>query len=805
MTEDYRREAERLRQENASLRDRFSKLCEATLRISEDHDLEGVLRQVIDSARLLTGARYGVLLTFNDSGEIESVAASGLTQDQEQLVCRQPSGLGLLGYLNEVRQPVRIADISRHPGSAGFPGIHPPIKTFLGMQIMNGEELLGNIYLAEKHGGVEFTSEDEETLVMFSSRASREITNARRYQEAQRSRTDLETLFNISPVAIAIFDMKTGKILSYNQEVLRLFGDQETVETSWEENLPRLSFSRFDGREIPPAELPIVRVYQFGETIRAEELIVRMPDGRSIPVLLNGAPIYSEQGDITAAMFAFQDMSSLADTERVRAEFLGLVGEELRMPLTTIKGSVSALSDLDSLSGQTEPQQLLRIIDQQADLMRGQINSLVELTQISTGTLLISQEAVDVSSLLNSAIAEYRSGHGGAAVDAEVPDGIPWVMADRQRIGQVLNNLLVTVARHASETARVKVVASVIDIYVAVSVSSRGPVSTAVDESRLETSRQLLQNVYGSQVRDFRRVAGGENLALGMCKGIVEAHGGRMRVENDAQMGELSITFTLPVADGSLEETDGESLPAAFQDSDITRPFEKGTARVLLAIDDPQALTMVRRVISGAGFDPVAASNPGELGRLLQQEKPDLLIFDRSPYAGGSFRTIQGLPDSVSVPVIVLSAPGDEDGIGRAFDMGADDYIVKPFSPTELIARIKSVLRKRTDNLRTAGISSGYAMGNVSMDYDARTLTVAGSQVALTATEYKLLYELSRNAGRILTQDELLHRVWGSEYVGEPQLLRSYVKSLRQKLGDNARNPSYIFTEHGIGYRMAKP
>ena len=136
----------------------------------------------------------------------------------------------------------------------------------------------------------------------------------------------------------------------------------------------------------------MTRVYLFGETVRAEEVVVQMPDGRSIPVLINGAPIYSEQGEITAAMFAFQDMTSLADMERVRAEFLGLVSEELRRPLTTIKGSVSALSDLDSVSGQTEPQQLLRIIDQQADLMRGQVNSLVELTQISTGTLLISQE-----------------------------------------------------------------------------------------------------------------------------------------------------------------------------------------------------------------------------------------------------------------------------------------------------------------------------------------------------------------------------------------------------------------------------
>ena len=120
-----------------------------------------------------------------------------------------------------------------------------------------------------------------------------------------------------------------------------------------------------------------------------------------------------------------------------------------------------------------------------------------------------------------------------------------------------------------------------------------------------------------------------------------------------------------------------------------------------------------------------------------------------------------------------------------------------------MIARVKSTLRKQTTYSRGVEVSNGYAVADVSVNYDARTLTVSGTQVPLTATEYKLLYELTRNAGRILTQDELLHRVWGSEYIGEPRLLRSYVKSLRQKLGDNARIPSYIFTEHGIGYRMA--
>ena len=98
-----------------------------------------------------------------------------------------------------------------------------------------------------------------------------------------------------------------------------------------------------------------------------------------------------------------------------------------------------------------------------------------------------------------------------------------------------------------------------------------------------------------------------------------------------------------------------------------------------------------------------------------------------------------------------------------------------------------------------------YSARDVAINYSERKVTVSGRTVQLTATEYKLLYELSTSAGRVLTQDELLGRVWGPEYFGETQLLRAYVKTLRQKLGDNARSPTYIFTEHGIGYRMLKP
>ena len=130
--------------------------------------------------------------------------------------------------------------------------------------------------------------------------------------------------------------------------------------------------------------------------------------------------------------------------------------------------------------------------------------------------------------------------------------------------------------------------------------------------------------------------------------------------------------------------------------------------------------------------------------------------------------------------------------------------MVKPFSPSEMVARIKAILRRSNASAET-GNGNLFQLRDLLINFYERTVMVSRQPVQLTATEYKLLSELSNSAGRVLTQDMLLQRIWGPEYMGEPQLLRSYVKSLRQKLGDDARNPLYIFTEHGVGYRMAKP
>ena len=217
--------------------------------------------------------------------------------------------------------------------------------------------------------------------------------------------------------------------------------------------------------------------------------------------------------------------------------------------------------------------------------------------------------------------------------------------------------------------------------------------------------------------------------------------------------------------------------------------------------DNPQDLRYVRDVLTRAGYAPVATGDPADVPRLMEEEKPHLVLLDLVLLGSDGIEIMNDIRRTADVPVIFLSVYGQNDTVAHALDMGAADYLVKPFSPTELAARIRAALRKRLEPFQ-AEPSSPYSAGGLSIDYAERRVTLEGEPVELTATEYAVLYELAVHAPRTLTHAVLLQRVWGPERVGGTWLVRNVVKLLRGKLGDDADNPRYIITEPRVGYRM---
>ena len=216
--------------------------------------------------------------------------------------------------------------------------------------------------------------------------------------------------------------------------------------------------------------------------------------------------------------------------------------------------------------------------------------------------------------------------------------------------------------------------------------------------------------------------------------------------------------------------------------------------------DDPQALRYVRDTLMKAGFEPMVTADPEEVLRLVEEYKPHLVLLDLVLPGVDGMDLMKDIAEMTDVPVIFLSAYGQDRLVARAFDMGAADYMVKPFSPTELSARIRAALRRR----EVPKPSEPYVLGDLTIDYDERRVTLTGRPVELTAKEYRTLAELSINAGRVLTYETLLRRVWGLDADADIRPMRTTISSIRRKLDDDAENPAYIFTELRVGYRMPK-
>ena len=472
--------ADELAQENEALRERLSRLSEASLSINESLDFDTVLQGVLDSARALTQARYGVVTLLDESGRVQDFLSSGLTPEESEGVWGlEPEGWEVFAYFNGLQEPLRVPDILSHIGSLGLPELRPPLSLgssfpFLAAPVFHRGERVGNFFLAERQDGQEFTEEDEETLVMFAYQAATVIANARRYREEQRARTDLEALIDTSPVGVAVFDAKTGAPVSFNREAVRILEALRTPDHPPEHLLEVMTIRRTDGREVSLQDLSMAEVLSAGETLRAEEVVFNVPDGRSVTALVNATPIRSEEGEVESFVVTLQDLTELEEMERLRAEFLAMVSHELRTPLATIRGSVSALLDEFSDVHPAEMRQFHQIIFEQTGRMRALIAHLLDVARIEMGTLPVSPEPTDLAALVGEAGSAFRIGGHGHNLRIDIPPDLPWVMADRSRIVQVLGNLLTNAARHSGESSTIRVSAAPGDLHVSVSVSDDG-------------------------------------------------------------------------------------------------------------------------------------------------------------------------------------------------------------------------------------------------------------------------------------------------------------------------------------------
>jgi len=226
--------------------------------------------------------------------------------------------------------------------------------------------------------------------------------------------------------------------------------------------------------------------------------------------------------------------------------------------------------------------------------------------------------------------------------------------------------------------------------------------------------------------------------------------------------------------------------------------------KILVVDDEPRVVRLVSEVLKAVGYQVIAAASGEPAIEMVALEQPDLVLLDiLLPRGPDGYEVCRRIREFSEAPVIMLTAKAQESDVLHGFDVGADDYLTKPFSAKELVARVKAVLRRtqRPEEMVTTTLTCG----ELEINFARRTVKVRGEKVSLTRTEYALLRQLALNANRVMLHQDLLTAVWGPEYRDDIDYLRAYIRYLRQKLEENPHEPQYILTTPGVGYMLNCP
>ena len=232
------------------------------------------------------------------------------------------------------------------------------------------------------------------------------------------------------------------------------------------------------------------------------------------------------------------------------------------------------------------------------------------------------------------------------------------------------------------------------------------------------------------------------------------------------------------------------------------RPLPRDAKRILVVDDEPRMIGFIRMNLELEGYQVLEAHTGLEALDMIRTQLPDLVLLDVMMPELDGFETLRMLREFSSIPVIMLTAKGEEDDKVYGLELGADDYVTKPFGSRELSSRVRAVLRRAEMPSASPETAILRIDDRLSVDFNRREVVVVGEHIKLRPTEYRLLYHLIENAGWTVPHEQLLAKVWGYEYRDETHYVRLYVNYLREKIEEDPSNPKYILTERGVGYRF---
>jgi signal transduction histidine kinase len=526
---------------------------QAALEIASELDVSIVLQRLVNLAREVVPSKYSALGIARPDGYVTEFITSGISATARLAIGPIPQGHGLLGALIRDRKPLLVPNIAADPRSVGFPPNHPPMKTLLGVPVMFGNRVLGNLYLTEREGGEPFDQSDLAKLQVLAAHAASAIERAQLYtlaeqarHEAEERRDQVQTILNSMPAAVLILRAPDGVVESANAAAYSLLRRTLPVtSTDWIPQ-PGVDFHLLnpDGTVLAHRYWPGQRSL-LGEVVRNKQLTFRLRDGHQVPVLIQSAPLRDAFGAINRAVVVIQDITQLREAEQLKDDFLSLVSHEMRTPLTSIHGGAQLLtSSVDDLDDETR----LAILDDirvESGRLDRTLTNILTLTGIQAGRIDPETEPVMIDRFARQMLEAAGTLAPGHRLVLAIPPDIPPAEGDPELLSHVVRNLIENAAKYSPPGSTITLIAS----------HEGDTVTLSIDDQGYGISPEHLDEVF----ERFRRPGAdpavrGMGLGLYLSRHLVEAQGGRISAASDGIGKGATFSVTLPVAIGWYDD-----------------------------------------------------------------------------------------------------------------------------------------------------------------------------------------------------------------------------------------------------------
>ena len=513
-------------------------------------------------------------------------------------------------------------------------------------------------------------------------------------------------------------------------------------------------------------------------------------------------PVRDDPGHILGRGLLLDDITLERSSMQSRSETLARAAHELKTPLAVIKGCATTLLGNSLRWDPAILHEMLQMIDAQVDHLHDILNTLLDVWRLDAGVQNLRLSEVHISKLLEQLIDRWRKNAPHHQFVCSIPAEDIVVQCDTLRIEQALNHLLNNAVTYSPTGRTIKIRLETNDLEVRLSIADQG---VGIAPEHLDHIFDRFYRVSPSEER-----SGGSGLGLAIVRATIEAHGGKIWADSPGVGHGATFYVTLPFASSpQVEEAPWTTASASSPSSPLAAPRtgplkQMMRSKVVVVENDARIARYLRAHLEDQQYRVQTITHGIQFLRQVDLEEPDLILLATRLADMSGADLLQRLREFSRTPVMMLCDECDEEERVRFLDLGADDLVVKPFSVKELLARVRVLLRRSPALGEQSTGEVIFRTGELTLDHAQHQVHIQDRPVQLSRTEYKMLYTLAQNVGRVMTHELLLERVWGAEYNREVDFIWVYISRLRRKIEADPRHPCYILTVPDVGYKLAK-